>query len=103
MKLDAVSGEVSHLTEHVVGTLAAEEITAHFGISRVNRDVLGRQPLLNYAIKFHLGDGRHSRVVTVKKRQTSIFVFEEQRLARAFRILVAETEDAVVRTLARRE
>ena len=40
-RLDAVSGEVSHLTEHVVGTLAAEEIAAHIGIGRVNGHVLG--------------------------------------------------------------
>jgi hypothetical protein len=39
----------------------------------------------------------------MKERQPSIFVFEEQRLAGTFRVLVAETEYAVIRTLARRE
>src|SRR2546423_6362440 len=66
-------------------------------------DVLRREALFDDALHLVLCDRGERRVVAVEKREAYVFVADKERLARVWRIALAETEQAFVGALARHD
>jgi len=69
----------------------------------MDRDILRRQTLLDDPLHLVLRDGRECGVVAVEKRQTNIFVTNEQRRPCVVRVAFAEAEQAFIGTLTRHD
>src|SRR6185369_5209782 len=100
--LDACVEQSPDLRPNVGALLIdAEQIRAHFQISRVHGNVLRRQTLFDDAAYLVFADGSQRRVVAIQEGEPDVFVFNKQGRPRVGRVSVAETEDAFIRALAR--
>src|SRR5215510_12761341 len=102
MDLDAALDEIFHLRDDVDLLVDAEHVRAQIRVGGVNRDVLRREPLLDYPLDLGLSDRRQRRIVAVHEREPDVLVAHPQRRARAFGVLLYEAEDAIVAALPRR-
>src|ERR1041384_1664225 len=66
-------------------------------------DVLRRQALFDNALHLVFRDRGERRVVAVEERKPDVFVAHKERLARVCGVALAEAEQTLVRTLARRD
>src|SRR5688572_17289936 len=69
----------------------------------MNRNVLRRKALFNYSPHLVFSDRCQRGVISVKKREPYIFIFDEEGGSCVRGIAVAKTENALISTLARND
>src|SRR5258705_5967786 len=80
-----------------------KQVCTYVQISRMDRNVLRRKSLFDYALHFIFTDRGERGVVSVKEGETNIFILNKQRRSRINRVAIAEAEDACVGTLSRHD
>ena len=79
MNLDPGVKQRLHLVANVGAMfIHAQQISAHFKIGCVDRNILRRQSLLDDALQFIVSQRSQRGVVAVKKREPNVFVANEK-------------------------
>ncbi len=97
MKLDSTLRETRKLGFYVWDALVVEQNLARVMIRRMHRDIERRESILEYALDVALFHIRESREVPVRERESIIVVPNIERLAKACRQALDETELAPIR------
>ena len=98
MELDSAIRETRKLGFYVRDALVVEQNLARVMVRRMYGDVKRRKSILEYALNVALLHIRESREVPVRERESIVVVPNIERLAKACRQALDETELAAIRT-----
>ena len=96
MHLDPFRGQPVDLLHDLPRLGILHHPDAHFGVRRVHRDVERREPLVDDALEFRLGEIREGDEVPVDEREDVVVVLDQELAPHSLGVLVDEAEDAVV-------